>query len=137
MVACEIIFLCIENLKETSKRFPVLILLNTEINLQHTHAHPNSISNKEQTRQHLPPELVLVSFTRGPWFFLFCFPWQPSTCWSDLRVWPQIPYLSQNTPPNLGPGHWNGHDAQKLLQFLWKFLSSVIEGSGRVFNFLL
>lgn len=63
MVACNINFLCIQDLKEASKLYAVLFLLNIEINLQHVHTHPNSISNKEQTCQHLPPDLVLASFT--------------------------------------------------------------------------
>lgn len=71
-------FLCLEDLKKASKLFLVLFLLNREINLQNIHTHPNSITKKEQTRQHLPPELVLPSFTWGLWFFLFCFPWLPA-----------------------------------------------------------
>lgn len=63
MMACNIIFLRIEDLKAASKLYPVLFLLSIEINLQHVHTHPNSISNKEQTCQHLPPNLVLASFT--------------------------------------------------------------------------
>lgn len=83
----------IAELREASKLFPVLFLLiSIEINLQYTHTHPNSVSN-QPTSSHGPPGLVLASFKWGAWFFLFCFTWKPSPFHSEIRVWPQIPYL--------------------------------------------
>lgn len=100
------------------------------------YTHTSKQHYKERTNQATSSSRV------GPGFFhmgtlIFLVLFSMTSCWSDLRVWPQIPYLSQNTPPNLRPGHWNWHEQQKLLQFLQKFLSSVFEGSGRVFHFPL
>lgn len=47
----------------------------------------------QPTSSHSPAGLVLASFRRGAWFFLFCFTWKPSPFHSEIRVWPQIPYL--------------------------------------------
>lgn len=59
MVAWKIIFLYIAELREASKLFPVLFLLiNIEINLQYTHTHPNSVSNKPTNQ---PALIVLQS----------------------------------------------------------------------------